>query len=227
MNKIFNFQALLLEKVQLNDHDYKLVYKVPNDFFFKPGQFVGIRVNPNYTRAYSIVSLEDSKLELLVDVKPMGLASKYFIDTQVGDTVQMLGPYGIYGLKSNLPNKVFIATGTGIAPFIPMIRSLNKLEISSIILFGCKSLSEDIAYPYFKDNISLNLKYIQCITREEPKVDYAKVGRVTKILQEMFVQNIIDKENTDFYICRSKEMINDVIDILKSNQVDKYYFEKF
>lgn len=227
MNKIFNFQAELKEKIQLTETIFKLKYSVPTEFYFKPGQFVGIRVIPTHTRAYSIVDLNNGLLELLVDVKPDGIASKFFLKTEVGENVQMLGPYGIYGIKSELPNKVFISTGTGIAPFIPMIKSLDLNQTNVSFLFGVREDAHDIAYNYIKDSINERFKYYQCITREEPAHEYSFRGRVTEVLPIVvsgFSNSISEYE---FYICGANEMISDVVTLLKGLGADKIYFEKY
>lgn len=227
MQKILSFKAKLLEKIQIAKSDFKLIYDVPAEFSFKPGQFVGIRFQPTYTRAYSIVDLKDGKMELLIDVNPGGLASKYFEKTKVGDQVSMLGPYGIFSIKSDLPKKVFICTGTGVAPFIPMIKSLDLAKFDITLLFGTKTNANDIAYNYFAENISDTFKYIQCVTREEPKKKYAKKGRVTEVLQRMINAKHLEVKNTEFYLCGSNQMIADVVDILKNNGADKIFYEKY
>jgi len=227
MKKIFNFQSKLVEKIQIAETDYKLKYEIPADFTFTPGQFIGVRVMPTHTRAYSIVNAEGNLLELLIDVKPGGIASKYFEKVQIGDESQILGPYGIYGIKSDLPNKVFISTGTGIAPFIPMINSLDLLTTKAKLLFGTRANFHDIAYQYFKDMQNDNFEYYQCVTREEPQMPYSFKGRVNIVLDDMLMQKLIDPLFTEFYICGADYMIKDVIEVLKGYGANKIYFEKY
>jgi len=227
MNKILNFVSVLKEKVQLTETIYRLKYQVPVGFVYTPGQFVGARVLPTHTRAYSIVGLKDNLLELLIDIKPSGRASKYFAETQVGHEVQILGPYGIYGIKSDLPNKVFISTGTGISPFIPMIKSLDINKVNINCLFGVRFDSHDIAYSYFENMLGSNFKYYQCVTREDPVKPYSIKGRVTDVLPQLILDGKINVEDTEFYICGANEMIADVVDELKSKGADKIYFEKY
>lgn len=227
MNKIFNFKSKLLEKTQIALTDFKLIYEVPLDLTFKPGQFVTIRFSQAHNRAYSIVDIVDGKMELLVDIKPGGIASKFFEKTVVGEEVQMLAPFGIYGIKSDLPSKVFICTGTGVAPFIPMVKSLDLSKSSVYILFGTQTNANDIGYAYFKDMVGQNLKYIQCVTREDPKKPYAVKGRTTEILPNLFSKGEIDPVNTEFYICGSSDMIANVVEILKAKGATKIYYEKY
>jgi len=227
MNKILSFKAKLIEKTQIAKTDFKLIYDVPPEFSFKPGQFVGIRFQPTYTRAYSVVDLKDEKLELLIDIKPGGLASQYFEHTKVGDHVSMLGPYGMFSIKGDLPNKVFICTGTGVAPFISMIRALDLSKFKITILFGTRTNANDIAYPYFEEFISKSFNYIQCVTREEPKKPYAVKGRVTEVLEKMISKDQLKVKNTEFYVCGASEMIADTVNILKPLGADKIYYEKY
>ncbi len=234
MLKILNFKSLLEKKIQINETTYELYYRVPIDFEYKAGQFVVIKFNPTYTRAYSIVEVKDNLLKLLIDVKPMGLASKYFIDTKINDEINILGPYGIFNIKNVVENKVFIATGSGIAPFIPMIYSLindNSFNGSIYLLFGTRTSELDIAYIYFKDIDSSKFKYVQCVTREDPINEYSFKGRVNTVVSDILdnkYSNLnIDINNTEFYLCGSNEMINDTTVVLKSLGVSNIFMEKY
>jgi all-trans-retinol 13,14-reductase len=227
MLKLFNFQSTLLEKKQLTEKDYLLKYSVPSDFNFTPGQFAGLRVNPRHTRAYSIVDIKDGAAEFLIDISPGGIASQYFETCKVGDTLTFLGPYGRYFLKETDFNKVFIATSTGIAPFIPMVRSIfanGAIPTFNIkFLFGVGLEKHDIAINYLDEFVGKNFEYFRCITREEPSDAFSKKGRITQVLPEV----VTDYRNTEFYICGSNDMIVDVQNILLNNGADKIYFEKF
>lgn len=230
MLKILNFQSKLLEKIQINETTYELIYEVPTEFEFKAGQFVVIKFKPTYTRAYSIVEVKDNRLKLLIDVKPMGLASLYFIDCKVGDTINILGPYGIFNLKNILKDKVFISTGSGIAPFIPMIYTLlndSTFNGNIYLIFGTRTNELDIAYRYFKDINDTRFKYIQCVTREEPINSYSKKGRVNLVLKELLLNNSLDKFNSEYYICGSNEMVIDTSNVLKEFNITNIYLEKY
>jgi len=235
MSKFFNIKTTLLEKVQLTEVIYELKYSIPSDFEFVPGQFVVLITEPPFRRAYSVVEIQDDKIVFLIDIKPGGPASKYFEQTKVGDETMLMGPYGIFKLKDTRFNKVFISTSTGIAPFVTMIDKvlnppndmLNSLwgNAKVDVLFGSRYLKEDIAFRYFENKLSEKFRYIRCVTRPEDDSLPYELGRVTEVLPRLNY----DMSNTEFYLCGSTAMVNDMSNVLKElgSDSDKIHFEKF
>ena len=183
--------------VQSSDSDVRhLVFDAP-DYDYMEGQSAGIlapgisdKGKPHAVRLYSIASLGTDldnieKLSLCVkrleyqdevtgEIKK-GICSNYLCDLQPGDKVEMTGPAG---RKFILPAKeqikrpyVFIATGTGIAPFRPMIqRLLNRVEGFSSevhLLFGVRYQGELLYDDEFKAFTSPNFHYHTAISREQ------------------------------------------------------------
>lgn len=174
------------------------------------GQSIGIvppgtdaKGRPHSARQYSIASPRNGErpgynnISLTVKRvtedhhgKPVrGVASNYICDLQVGDTVQMIGPFGTSFLMPNHPksNIVMICTGTGSAPMRAMtewrrrLRKTGKFEGGKLMLFfGARTQQE---LPYFgplqnlpHDFIDINLafsrtpgapkRYVQDLLRE-------------------------------------------------------------
>src|SRR5438309_2338179 len=99
---------------------------------FDPGQFVTFYVDRNgatVTRSYSIASSPDlvDRFDLLVKKVDGGYVSTYLTSLHGGEQLRMIGPLGRFLLKDpgNRP-VVFVCTGTGIAPFIPMLEQLLR-----------------------------------------------------------------------------------------------------
>lgn len=229
MNLIIKNDCELIEKTQLTDSTYFFKYRFAKDFIWKPGQYVGITINPTYRRSYSILDYDGENLSFLIDVRPGGPASIFFKDVEVGHKSQILGAYGKFVLQDTDFNKVFISTGTGCAPIIPMIKQLriSRPESRIRIYSGARYQKEDIMLNYIQPYINQFLEYNQCITRENPTADStilkAHYGRVTKIFSELEM----DWKNTEFYICGNPLMINDVEEILTSKGADKIFLERF
>ncbi len=84
-----------------------------------------------------------------------GVASNYLCDLQVGDRVQVIGPFGTSFLMPNHPKShiVMICTGTGSAPMRAMtewrrrLRSSGKFEDGKLVLFFGARTREEL--PYF------------------------------------------------------------------------------
>ena len=139
---------------------------------------------------YNNVSLTVKRVRADHQGRPVqGVASNYVCDLKVGDTVQVIGPFGHSFLMPNHPrsNIVMICTGTGSAPMRAMtewrrrLRRTGKFEGGKLMLFfGARTQQE---LPYFgplqslpKDFIDINLafsrvpgqprRYVQDVMRE-------------------------------------------------------------
>ena len=90
---------------------------------FAAGQYISVRYQDT-TRVYSIASSPTrTELEFCVGRVPGGqMTSDLAVELEAGDTVTLRGPYGDLLLAPPSPRDVvFLATGTGVAPFKSMI----------------------------------------------------------------------------------------------------------
>ena len=180
-----------------------------NGMQFRPGQNLNLGLSGDTEkRDYSIYSsVQDEFLEILVKEVEDGLVSKQLKRLQSGDFLDVDGPFGFFTIKEeNLKTKkfLFIASGTGIAPFHSITRS--HPEIDFILLHGVR-ISEEA---YEKDHYATD-RYISCISQEKGG-NFR--GRVTDYIR----QHPVDKE-TLCYLCGNVNMIYDVFDILKEQRV--------
>jgi len=117
--------ARLANSVLLSEQTKHLEFTVEevDEFPFIPGQFVSIQqLKPEgktHTRAYSIASTPRSPaaFDLCLNRVENGFLSNWLCDLEAGATVQFHGPHGMFTLRQPHLDSVFIATGTGIAPF--------------------------------------------------------------------------------------------------------------
>jgi ferredoxin--NADP+ reductase/benzoate/toluate 1,2-dioxygenase reductase subunit len=176
---------------------------------FKPGQNLNLGLaGDTEKRDYSIYSgIDEDYLEILVKEVEDGLVSKQLKRLKPGDQLEVDGPFGFFTIKEkDLHNRkfLFIASGTGIAPFHSITRS--HPDINYKLLHGIRYLKET----YEKQDYPSD-RYISCVSQEEGG-DFK--GRVTEYIR----QNPLDKE-TLCYICGNVNMIYDVFDILKEQGV--------
>jgi benzoyl-CoA 2,3-epoxidase subunit A len=147
-----------------------------------------------------------------------GVASNYICDLKVGDTVQVIGPFGQSFLMPNHPKShlVMICTGTGSAPMRAMtewrrrLRKGGKFEGGKLMLFfGARTRAE---LPYFgplqslpKDFIDINLAFSR--TPGQPK----------KYVQDLLHERAVDlvpllsDPSSHFYVCGLKAMEEGVL----------------
>jgi benzoyl-CoA 2,3-dioxygenase component A len=203
------------------------------------GQSIGILApgvdsqgRPHHARQYSVASARDGERpgynNLSLAVKRVlqdhqgqavrGVASNYLCDLQVGDKVQVIGPFGSSFLMPNHPhsNIVMICTGTGSAPMRAMtewrrrLRQTGKFEGGKLLLFfGARSPEE---LPYFgplqklpKDFIDINFAFSRV------------PGQARRYVQDVMRERAADlapllsDSNTYFYVCGLKSMEQGVL----------------
>src|SRR5258708_39499122 len=68
---------------------------------------------------------DDGQLEFVIKVYPDGLFS-HFLDTtlQVGDRLNLSGPYGVFTLREGDDDLIFVGGGAGMAPILSLLRSM-------------------------------------------------------------------------------------------------------
>lgn len=192
----------VLNVVNLTPSTYLLRLERKN-IRFKAGQHISLGVTADDTRQYSIYSGEkDNYIEVLVKEVKEGIVSKQLKYCSIGDYLYYDGPIGYFKLDTDVMSKtnyLFLASGTGIAPFHSFIRSYSDLNYTLIhsVRYAFEAYGRD---EYDKD------KYILCTTRDD-KGDYFR--RLTDYLKE----NPVDI-NTHVYLCGNCDMIHDAYDIL-------------
>ncbi len=207
------------------------------------GQSIGIippgvdaKGKPHHARQYSIASPRNGErpghnnLSLTIkrvledhDGQPVrGVGSNYMCDLQVGDKVQVIGPFGASFLMPNHPksNIVMICTGTGSAPMRAMtewrrrLRASGKFEGGKLMLFfGARTPAE---LPYFgplnnlpKDFIDIEFAFSRETGKPKRYVQDAMRDRAADIAA------LVKDANTFFYVCGLKSMEEGVVMALR------------
>jgi len=181
------------------------VLSYPRSHAFVAGQVVGIcLIKGEEPRLYSIASgNRDGMIRLLYNIKPDGEISPGLAELKKGDTLFVSTPFGsFYGTSEPA---VFIASGTGIAPFISMLRS--GLHKDKVLIHGGRTLDSF----YFREEMESVLgteNYIRCCSQEKGEGVYE--GRLTAYLRE---QEDLPADRK-YYLCGLAEMVVDSRDIL-------------
>ena len=203
------------------------------------GQSIGIlppgtddHGRPHHARQYSIASPRNGERpgynNLSLTVKRVledhqgrpvrGVASNYVCDLQVGDKVQVIGPFGTSFLMPNHPKShiVMICTGTGSAPMRAMtewrrrLRKSGKFEGGKLMLFfGARTQQE---LPYFGP--------LQSLPRDFIDIHFAfsrTPGQPKRYVQDLMRERAADlaamlaDPNAHFYVCGLKAMEEGVV----------------
>jgi ferredoxin--NADP+ reductase/benzoate/toluate 1,2-dioxygenase reductase subunit len=176
---------------------------------FKAGQHIiaGLKGELNQ-REYSVYSGEqDDYLEILVREVIQGSVSIQLKQCKPGQLLEVNGPFGSFVLESfdMFSRKlVFIASGTGIAPFHSFVRSYPGINYT--LIHGVRYKSEA-----YERNDYDPLRYILCTSKE---YNGGHKGRVTRFLPGFPV-------NRDmlFYLCGNNSMIYEVYHILRDKGI--------
>ncbi len=211
--------AVLVEKIALTSTIWRLEFEVDEPVRFVPGQYAKLRVAPFEWRDYSIAAASGKRLTFLISNRTRGDGSKFADTVQSGEATEIELPLGHYHLQHNAHRKVFVATGTGLAPFLPMFAQLardGQLGAAELY-FGCRTPAEDIsaAFPDIPHKIV-------CISRgEAPSGGFN--GRVTQALASLE----FDPLDTDFYVCGSAAMVADCRRVLERAGVAQILTEAY
>src|ERR1700720_3311962 len=117
--------ARLTHSVSLSEQTKHLEFEVLGRprFGFVAGQWLSLRANKldgeEITRAYSIASPpgDDNRFALCLNRVQDGFMSNFLCDMKEGSEIRCQGPFGDFILRPPMRDSIFIATGTGIAPF--------------------------------------------------------------------------------------------------------------
>lgn len=121
--------ASLAEVRRLSDSTigFTVALDEPEALSFLPGQYVQVSVpGTEASRAYSFSSrLADGRVDFLVRDIPGGLMSGYLSARAApGDRLAIRGPSGAFYLRDLVRPTLFLAGGTGLAPFLAMLDHL-------------------------------------------------------------------------------------------------------
>jgi ferredoxin-NADP reductase len=227
-------QARLIESSEIAPEVRHFVFEVPEveKFTFVPGQFVSMNhvINEKtITRAYSIASApsETNRFELCLNLVHDGLLSPRLFEMQPGDTVEVRRPLGMFVLRNPPRDTVFIATGTGIAPFRSILKAqLSETSQAFTLVFGVRHESHLMYRDEFEEMAQRHSRFRFLPTLSRPTETWTeRSGHVQAHLQEA----IGERRDVDVFLCGLKLMVDDVRNILKEMGFDRkqILFEKY
>ena len=179
------------------------------DMTFRPGQYITLgREGSLELREYSIYSSRhDPFLEVLIKEVEHGSVSKDLKKCQRNEILEVDGPFGYFVVEEATFSQhkfIFIASGTGIAPFHSFVRTYHGVDY--LLLHGIRAETET----YDRQTYATD-RYVACVSGKEGG-DYQ--GRVTAYLKEHRVD-----PRALCYLCGNSNMIFEAFDILRSRGV--------
>jgi benzoate/toluate 1,2-dioxygenase reductase component len=201
-----------------------------NSLSFLPGQYVNVSVpGTTQTRSYSFSSMpKDGVVEFLVRNIPGGLMSSYLADKAAGgDALSITGPIGSFYLREMKRPVLFLAGGTGLAPFLAMLQVMQSSGSVQPV---------HMIYGVTNDADLVEVEKIDAFAKAMPNFTFATVvadqasshplkGYVTHHLPDAALHD----GNVDVYLCGPPPMVDAVRGYLNDKGVKpaNFYFEKF
>nr|WP_315041029.1 ferredoxin--NADP reductase [uncultured Moraxella sp.] len=215
----------------------------PNGFKFTAGQFVRLGLKPTditalqsdddetIFRAYSVVSSPyDEFVEFFSVVIPDGAFTSKLKFLQVGDKLHLnTTPFGYLTLtryQKPLPKDLWLlATGTGLAPFLSILKTLEVWQnYQQIYLVYSTRTKQELAYVdeinqlksiYGEDGADFS--FVPIVTRDK---DFdGLTDRLPKLIAngelEHFVKAKFDVNTSQIMLCGNPQMVEDTKEALK------------
>ncbi len=227
-------KAKLIETRELCPEVRHFVFEVPEavELPFRPGQFVSISEEiggKKILRPYSIASAPGggNRFELCLNRVAEGLLSPRIFELTPGDEVEVSKPLGHFTLRNPGREAVFVATGTGIAPFRSMLLA-HVPEYSSpfTLIFGTRYESSLMYQEEFEELAArhVHFRYLQVLSR--PGEGWSGL---TGHVQPHMLEAIGERRDLDVYLCGLKAMVDDARGRLKDIGLDRkqIVFEKY
>ena len=197
---------------------------------FLPGQYVNMGLpGSSETRSYSFSSLpKDGLVEFFIRNLPGGAMSGYLFDrAKPGDTLSIRGPYGSFYLRDITRPQLFLAGGTGLAPFLSMLEKISGTEPKHPIrlIYGVTNdvdLVEVEKIEAFAAQIP-GFSFTTCVAEQTSQ--HARKGFVT----DHITDEHLNGGDVDVYLCGPPPMVDAVEAALAARGVKpaRLYFEKF
>jgi len=196
---------------------------------FLAGQYVNIDVpGSGQHRSYSFSSSPgQSKISFLIKRIPGGVMSTWLESAQPGNKVELIGPLGSFYLRAVERPLLFLAGGTGLAPFLSMLEVLARADSQQKV---------HLIYGVTRDLDLVQVDAIEAYLAKLPNFTYTTVvadkdsthpakGWVT---QHMAAEALNDGD-VDVYLCGPPPMVDAVRKYFDDNGVkpNSFHYEKF
>ena len=196
---------------------------------FLPGQYVNIDVpGSGQHRSYSFSTAPGERdLGFLIKKIPDGVMGKWLLGARPGDRLTLTGPMGSFYLREGDGPLLFLAGGTGLAPFLSMLEVLARAGSRRQIhlIYGVTRdldlvlVDEIAAYAARLPNFTF------ATVVAEASSDHPRKGWVTQHMPgEMLATGEVD-----VYLCGPPPMVDAVRHYLdgQDNKAASFHYEKF
>jgi ferredoxin/flavodoxin---NADP+ reductase len=209
---------------------------------FEPGQYMTTGVITDgkmLQRPYSVASAPavagGEGYELFVRLVPIFRFTTALWRLPIGHRMRMIGPKGRFMLEPrDERTHLYVSTGTGIAPFMSMIRQtmLDRAPRRTILLNGC-SYVDELGYRALLEGLERGgtypVRYVPTISRPaEPRNTgwEGRTGRVEEVVWDVCRAFGLRPDRTVVYICGNPDMIINTERTLMEHGFPEFHVKK-
>jgi ferredoxin--NADP+ reductase len=191
-------------------------------FPFEPGQYATLGLmgpaGKLVQRPMSISSSADelSEYEFFIRLVHGGAFTPLLWERSVGDPINIKGPKGRFLLQDDGRRCLFVASGTGLAPFISMIETLRgRSEARDVVLLHGVSYDYDLAWreqlTELEHGGGFPLRYVGTISRPKECPSWTGMtGRVESVVGAQLDAQGLTPDTATIYLCGNPDMITAV-----------------
>jgi ferredoxin--NADP+ reductase len=236
-----HYNARLVRRVdETDDLGYFWVKLDGEPIDFSPGQYMTIGVYADdklVQRPYSVASAPrqsgDGGYEFYVRLVPILRFTTLLWRLPIGHGMRMIGPKGKFVLEPDDDRThLYVSTGTGIAPFMSMIRDTMDRPRNTVMLHGC-SYADELGY---RDTLEgwerdggYPVQYVPTISRPNDARNAewdGRTGRVENVVASVCEDLGLQPDRTVVYICGNPEMILNVERVLMERGFPEFHVKK-
>jgi len=196
---------------------------------FLPGQYVNIDVPGSAQhRSYSFSSAPgESRIRFLIKKIPGGVMSTWLESACPGNRVELTGPLGSFYLRAVERPLLFLAGGTGLAPFLAMLEVLARVASQQKV---------HLIYGVTRDLDLVQVEALDGYAAKLPNFSYATVvadadsahPRKGWVTQHIPVE-ALNEGDVDVYLCGPPPMVDAVRQYFDDNGMkpNSFHYEKF
>ena len=219
--------------------EVRIALAEPESIEFVAGQYIQLEApacgdNPESVyRAYSLSGPpeETSHIELIIRLVPGGICTTWVFERLAeGDEVAFNGPYGEFRLSETDREMIWIAGGSGMAPFGSMVRHMKAQGLARPCRFFFGALGQDDLF--LQDELRRmeteleGFRFIPALSAEPPDSDWSgERGLITDVVD----RNVAAGSPAEAYLCGSAGMIDAAIAVLQAKGIaeDRIFYDKF
>jgi ferredoxin/flavodoxin---NADP+ reductase len=209
---------------------------------FEPGQYMTTGVFADgkiVQRPYSVASAPavagTEGYELFVRHVPVIRFTTALWRLAIGHRMRMIGPKGKFMLEPDDDRThLYVSTGTGIAPFVSMIRQtmLEGRPRRTVVLNAC-SFADELGYrtelEAWEQDPAYRLRYVPTVSRPKDPRNAGwtgHVGRAETVIANVCREQGLRPDRTVVYICGNPDMILNVERILMDRGFPEFHVKK-